>query len=97
MLSLYTVFRAVSMFLSIIEWAIVIYCVLSWFQPRFRAFYLLRQFIQPFVSPFQKLSMKVSRHFNAPIDFTCLFAILGIQILQRLWWVLYRLLALRVF
>ncbi|MBR1558656.1 MAG: YggT family protein [Clostridia bacterium] len=97
MLSLYTVFRAVSMFLSIIEWAIVIYCVLSWFQPRFRAFYLLRQFIQPFVSPFQKLSMKMSRYFNAPIDFTCLFAILGIQILQRLWWVLYRLLALRVF
>ena len=49
MLSLYTVFRAGSMFLSIIEWAIVIYCVLSWFQPRFKAFYMLRQFIMPFV------------------------------------------------
>ena len=89
MLSLYTVFRAGSMFLSIIEWAIVIYCVLSWFQPRFKAFYMLRQFIMPFVSPFQKLSMKVSRHFNAPIDFTCLFAILAFQILGRLWWRLY--------
>ncbi len=93
MLSLYTVFRAVSMFLSIIEWAIVIYCVLSWFQPRFRAFYMLRQFITPFVSPFQKLSMKVSRYFNAPIDFTCLFAILAFQILERLWWRLYVLIA----
>ena len=93
MLSLYTVFRAVGMFLSIIEWAIVIYCVLSWFLPRFKAFYMLRQFIMPFLSPFQKLSMKVSRYFNAPIDFTCLFAILAFQILGRLWWRLYVLIA----
>ena len=93
MLSLYTVFRAVGMFLSIIEWAIVIYCVLSWFRPRFRAFFILRQFIMPFVSPFQKLSMKVMRYFNAPIDFTCLFAIIGLQIIQRLWWRLYILIA----
>ena len=93
MLSLYTVFRAVGMFLSIIEWAIVIYCVLSWFQPRFKAFYMLRQFILPFVTPFQKLSMKVMRHFNAPIDLTCFFAIIGFQILERLWWRLYVLIA----
>lgn len=93
MLSLYAVFRAVGMFLSIIEWAIVIYCVLSWFQPRFKAFFMLRQFITPFVSPFQKLSMMVRRHFNAPIDFTCLFAIIGLQIIERLWWRLYILIA----
>ena len=96
MLSLYAVFRAVATFLSIIEWAIIIYCVLSWFQPRFKAFFMLRQFIMPFVSPFQKLSMKVMRYFNAPIDFTCFFAIIGFQVLDRLWWVLYRVLSLRV-
>ena len=89
MLSLYTVFRAVGTFLWIIEWAIVIYCILSWFQPRFRAFFLLRQFITPFVSPFQRLSVWVRRRFNAPVDFTCLFAIIGIQIIERLWWRLY--------
>lgn len=93
MLSLYTVFRAVATFLSIIEWAIVIYCVFSWFQPRFKAFYMLRQFIMPFVSPFQKLSMKVMRYFNAPVDFTCFFAIIGFQILERLWWRLYVVIA----
>ena len=97
MLSLYAVFQAVMTFLSIIEWAIVIYCVMSWFQPRFQAFYILRQFINPFVRPFQKLSMKVQRYFNAPIDFTMLFAILGIQILQRLLGVLYRALITRGF
>ena len=94
---LYTIFRSLSIFLSIIEWAIVIYCVLSWFQPRFRAFYLLAQFIQPFLAPFRTLSMKVSRYFNVPIDFTCLFAILGLQIAQRLLGTLFRLLAFRVF
>lgn len=97
MLGLYSVFRAVSIFLSLIEWAIVLYCVLSWFQPRFQAFYWLRQFIAPFVSPFQKLSMMVSRYFNAPIDFTCLFAILGLNIIQRLWGTLYRVLVMRGF
>ena len=96
MLGLYSVFRAVSIFFSIIEWAIVIYCVLSWFRPNFRLFFLLRQFIQPFVSPFQKLSMKLMRHFRAPVDFTCLFAIIGFQILDRAWWWLFRLLAMRV-
>ena len=96
MLSLYAVFRAVWTFLRVIEWAIIIYCVLSWFQPRFKAFYMLRQFILPFVSPFQKLAMKVSRYFNAPIDFTCFFAIIGYQIFERLWWWLYRVIAIRL-
>ncbi|MBR7186994.1 MAG: YggT family protein [Clostridia bacterium] len=92
MLGLYSVFRAVSIFLRIIEWAIVAYCVLSWFRPRFKAFFLLRQFILPFVSPFQKLSMKLMRHFNAPVDLTCFFAIIAFQIIDRLWWRLYILL-----
>ena len=96
MLSLYAVFRAVGVFIQVIEYAIVIYCVLSWFQPRFRAFFMLRQFIQPFVSPFQRLSMKVRQYFNAPVDFTCLFAIIGFQIIERLWWYLYRILAFRL-
>ena len=93
MRGLYEVFYAGSLFLRLITTAIVIYCVLSWFQPRFKAFFMLRQFIMPFVSPFQKLSMRVMRYFNAPIDFTCLFAIIGFQIIERLWWRLYMLIA----
>ena len=93
MLGLYEVFYAVYIFLRLISTAILIYCVLSWFQPRFRAFYMLRNFIQPFVSPFQKLSMKVARHFNAPVDLTLFFAVLGYQLLGRLLWRLYFILA----
>ncbi len=90
---LYEVFYAVSIFLRLVTSAIVIYCVLSWFRPDFKAFYMLRSFIQPFLAPFQKLSMKLMRRFNAPVDFTCLFAVLGYQLLQRLLWRLYLLLA----
>ena len=97
MFSLYTVFRAVYIFIRVIEYAILIYCILSWFQPRFKAFFMLRQFIMPFVSPFQRLSMWVRNYFAAPVDFTCLFALIGFQILERLWWMLYRVLALRIF
>lgn len=93
MLGLYEVFYAAYLFLRLISLAIVVYCVLSWFRPTFRAFELLRNFIQPFVSPFQKLSLWVMSRFRAPVDFTCLFALLGYQLLGRLLWRLYYLLA----
>ncbi len=92
MLGLYEVFYAGSIFLRIISGAIFIYCILSWFQPRFSAFDLLRRFIQPFVSPFQRLGLWVRRYFAAPIDFTYLFAMIGYSILERVWWLLYMLL-----
>lgn len=93
MLGLYEVFYAAYIFLRLITAAIVIYCVLSWFRPNFKAFHMLRSFIQPFVSPFQKLSLKVMRYFNAPVDFTCLFAVIGYQLLERVLWWVYALLA----
>lgn len=96
MLGLHTVFQAGSIFLHIITWAIFIYCVLSWFQPRFSLFFTLRNFIQPFISPFQRLSLKLMRYFRAPIDFTCWFAVIFYQIANQLWWQLYWLL-LRLF
>ena len=93
MLGLYEVFYAGYIFLRLITAAIFIYCVLSWFRPTFRAYELLRAFIRPFVSPFQKLALKAMRHFRAPVDFTCLFAIIGYEIIERLWWRLYLVLA----
>ena len=89
MLGLYEVFYAVSIFIRIIWYAILIYCVLSWFQPRFKAFYMLRNFVLPFVSPFQRLGLWVSKFFAAPIDFACLFALIAYRIFNSLWWQLY--------
>lgn len=91
MLSLYTVFEAGSIFLYIIRTAILVYCVLSWFRPTFRFFYMLRSFIQPFISPFQRFSLWIMRYFRAPLDFTCLFALIGISIIDQVWWQIYYL------
>ena len=96
MTGLYQVFYAAHIFLRIITAAIFIYCVLSWFQPRFQLFYTLRRFIQPFVSPFQRLSLWIARYFRAPIDLTCWFAIIAYQLLDRLWWRLYALIVMGV-
>ena len=64
MLGLYEVFYAGYIFLRLITMAILIYCVLSWFRPRFRAFDMLGAFIRPFVAPFQGLSMKLRQYFH---------------------------------
>ena len=93
MRGLYEVFYAGSLFLRLITTAIVIYCVLSWYRPTFRAFEMLRAFIEPFLKPFRRLAMWVASYFRAPLDFTCLFAVLGYEILERVWWRLYMLLA----
>ena len=95
MLGLYEVFYAGYIFLRVITAAIFIYCILSWFRPNFRAFDLLGNFIRPFVAPFQGLSMKLRQYFRAPVDFSFLFAIIAYQVLERLWWRLYYLLARR--
>ena len=89
-------FYAGYIFLRLITLAILVYCVLSWFRPRFRAFDMLGAFIRPFVAPFQGLSMKVRQYFQAPVDFTFLFAIIFYQVLERVWWWLYALLARRL-
>ena len=93
MLGLYEVFYAGYIFLRLITAAILIYCVLSWFRPTFRAYEVLGNFIQPFVAPFRKLSVKLMRYFRAPVDFSYFFAIIAYQIVERLWWRLYYLLA----
>ena len=96
MLTLYEVFNAGHIFIQVVTTAIFIYCILSWLRPTFRAFYVLQNLIRPFVAPFQKLSYRVMRYFRAPVDFSCLFALIAYQLVDRLWWALYLLLARRL-
>ena len=94
---LYEVFYAGDLFIQLISMAIFIYCILSWFRPRFQAYEWLRRFVQPFISPFQGLSLRIMRYFNAPIDFSCWFALIGFRILRRVWWYVYMLIARGVY
>lgn len=85
MITLYQVYRAGSIFLRVLDGAIFVYVILSWFRPSFRAYYWLTRFIEPFVSPFRKLSVKIMTRTKVPLDFSCWFAMIAIAILERLW------------
>lgn len=92
-MTLYMVFQAGSAFLRIVETAILIYVVLSWFRPRNNSLYLwLESFIRPFVAPFRRLSVWITSKTRVPLDFSCYFAIIGLHVVQTLWMRLYYLL-----
>lgn len=92
MLTLRSVFVAGAYFLHIVQTAIFIYVVLSWFRPRFKAFFYLENFVAPFVRPFRRLSVWITARTRIPLDFSCYFAIIGLQIVSSLWWRFYYLL-----
>ena len=92
MLTLYRVFQAGSYFLQIVDTAILVYVVLSWFRPSFRFFYWLSNFVAPFIRPFRRLSEWIMVRTRIPLDFSCWFAIIGLQIINAVWWRLYYLL-----
>ena len=93
-MSLYKVFYAASAFLYIIRAAIFIYAVLSWFRPRWQLYGMLEHFITPFIMPFRRLSVWITAKTRLPLDFSCWFALIGISIIDQLWWKLYYLLRL---
>ena len=93
-MTLYHIFKAGSVFMSIVSSAILLYCVLSWFRPRNSLFLWLEGFVYPFVSPFRRLNLWLMRRTRIPLDFSCWFAIIGINILESLWWRLYALLCM---
>lgn len=92
-MTLYGVFTAASWFLRIVSDAIFLYCILSWFvSTRSRIFMWLKGFIDPFVSPFRPLAMRIMSRSRIPFDLSYWFAAIGIQIINWLWWKLYYLL-----
>lgn len=92
MITLYQVFQAGAIFLRVLDGAILVYVILSWFRPSFRAYYWLSRFVEPFVSPFRRLSVKIMTRTKVPLDFSCWFAMVAITILERLWAWLFALL-----
>jgi len=92
--TLYKVFQAGSWFIRIVDSAILLYCVLSWFRPRNNLYLWLESFITPFVAPFRRLSVWLMSRTRMPLDFSCWFAIIGLSIIDSLWWRLYAVLRL---
>ena len=85
MLTMYTVYRTGSIFLSIIRTAILVFCIMSWFRPQNKFFYALARFVMPFIRPFRRLSMWITAKTNMPLDFSCYFALVGVSLVQTIW------------
>ena len=81
---LYNVFYAAQMFLQLISYAILFYCILSWIAPRSALYYWLERFTAPFVMPFRRLTYAMMRRWGMRFDFSCWFAMIAISILSRL-------------
>ena len=91
-MTLYMVYQAGAVFLHILEIAILVYVVLSWFRLRNGLYMWLESFVRPFVAPFRRLSMWITSRTRMPLDFSCWFALIGITVIQSLWYRLYILL-----
>ena len=91
-MGLYVIFLTVSKFLQLVSLAILIYCVTTWIAPRSTVRYWLERIIQPFCAPFRPLARAICTRWGCPVDVTCWFAILGIELLDQLLWVLFSLL-----
>lgn len=91
-MTLYTVFFAARKFLQLLDAAIFVYCLLTWIAPLSGARRWLERFIEPFCAPFRPLAHALCRRWGAPFDFTCLFAMIGLSIIDRLLIVVYNLL-----
>ncbi len=89
---MYTLFQAVSIFLNVIDTAIFVYVIMSWFSPRSRFYIWLVNFVTPFIKPFYRLSLKIMTRTGWRVDLSAWMAMIAISIIQRLLWVIYGML-----
>ena len=93
-MTLYKIFRLLSVFCHILSTGIFIYALLSWLRPKNGAFAWLEGFISPILLPFRKLAWLLMEKTRFPLDLSCWFAIIAYEGLNQLLWKLYSLLRL---
>ena len=85
-------FRLIEYVLYILEGAVFLYALLSWFRPNFNFYRWLENIVSPILVPFRYLNDLLFGRAHLPVDLTCVLAILGLQLVNSLWWRLYLLL-----
>ncbi len=80
-------FRGISIFLRVIDYAILAYCLCSWIlMPSSKVYTFLRNLVWPFVAPFKSISMKLMYKIGLRIDLSAWFALIALQIVDSLMW-----------
>ena len=88
-MTMYSVIHAVQVFLRILSLAMFIYWIMTFLRFNNRFVEILAKSIYPFVRPFRRPAMWVMRRTGLPNDFTLWFAMIGINIVSELLYVLY--------
>ena len=88
-MSMRDIINALQVFLRFLSFAMLVYWILTLLRFNNRLVELLAKFIYPFVRPFRRPAMWVMRRTGWPIDFTLWFAMIGINIVSELLWILY--------
>lgn len=87
---LFQIFQGISIFLRIIRYVILGYCLLSWILPPTNRFYeLLRNLAWPFIAPFRGIAQKLMMRSSFRIDLSPWFALLALELVGWLLWQLF--------
>ena len=88
-MTLYRLFQTISVFLYVLRIAILVHWFLRLFNANNSVTRWLDGFVEPFLRPFRGLAVALMRRTSLPLDLTYVFALLGLSIVDRLWWLLY--------
>jgi uncharacterized protein YggT (Ycf19 family) len=78
------VYQGCDIFLRILQYVLVAYCVMSWFaSPVNRVYVLLSRLSQPLVGPFRPLSSRLIRR-GLRFDISAIFAFLALYVVRQL-------------
>lgn len=81
---IYQIYRGVSVFITIVSYILLAYCVMSWVaSPQNRLYQLLARFSEPILYPFRLLMARVMKR-QLPIDISPILAMVTLNILQSL-------------
>lgn len=81
---MYYLFQTLYIFLRVMSGALFLYVILSWVAPQTQIYYVMGRFVEPFLRPFRVLSNRLLGRFALPIDFSVIFAWIGIGIIRAL-------------
>lgn len=91
-MALYGIFRGVSIFLQIIYYALLVYCLMSWILPPYnKVMMFLSRFVDPLLRPIRNVLFRIFP--RMPLDFSALVLFFLLNIANSLLWQLYRLIA----
>lgn len=78
------IYTALYWFLRLLSIAIFIYVLLTWVAPASALCRWLERLVSPVCAPFRRLGRYICLRWGSPLDFTCVFAMIAIELAQSL-------------